>query len=78
MPIGFVRFLRSKPEQATHPVSRDERGKFIESSPYGKKNVSTRLLKEDELKLLEQSEKLGLSPAEIARIAIAEWLKNNG
>ena len=59
-------------------INRNERGRFIESSPYGKKNVSTRLLKQDELKLLEQSEKLGLSPAEIARIAIAEWLKNNG
>ncbi len=53
---------------------RNKKGKFIECSPYGKKNISTRLPKSDEEKLLKQSEKLGLSPAEIARIAIAEWL----
>lgn len=58
-------------------VKRSQKGTFIESSPFGKKNVSTRLLKEDEAKLIEQSKKFNLTPAEIARLAIAEWLKNH-
>lgn len=53
---------------------RDKEGKFLESSPYSKKQLAIRLLKQDEKKLREQAEKEGVTPTELARKAIAEWL----
>ena len=56
--------------------SRNEEGKFIESSPYGKKVISVRLLKDDQDEFLVVSEELGISPTELARQIISEWLRN--
>ncbi len=53
---------------------RDDKGKFIESSPFGKKLIAVRLFKSDQEKFFSQSEKLGISPTELARKAITEWL----
>ncbi len=53
---------------------RDSGGKFIKASPYGQKNIGIRLLKEDEAKLLKMAEEKGITPTEMGRIAIAEWL----
>lgn len=55
---------------------RNKEGKFVESSPFGKKVISVRLLKPDQDKLLIASEKLGVSPTELARQAISEWLES--
>lgn len=57
--------------------ARNERGQFANSSRYSEKIISVRLYKDDEVKLLKKSEELGLTPAQIARIAIAEWLEQN-
>ena len=55
---------------------RDKEGKFIETSPFGKKIISVRLLKSDQEKFLDQSKNRGLSPTELARVAISEWLES--
>ena len=54
---------------------RDKTGKFVESSPFGKKVISCRLYKTDQENFLNQSQELGLTPAELARLAIKEWLE---
>lgn len=54
---------------------RNSNGKFIESSPYGKKNLGIRLLKKDESTLIKMAKEKDITPTELARIAIAEWLK---
>ena len=54
---------------------RNEQGRFIESSPFGKKVISIRLLKPDEDKFLSVSQSLGVSPTELARQVINEWLE---
>ena len=54
--------------------SRNEEGKFVESSPYGKKVISVRLLKADQDEFLVIAEELGISPTELARRIISEWL----
>ena len=56
---------------------RNKEGKFVEYSPLGKRVISVRLPKPDENKLLSFSEKMGISPTELARMAISEWLKAN-
>ena len=55
---------------------RNEEGKFVESSPFGKKVISVRLLKDDQDKFLVISGELGISPTELARQIISEWLRN--
>ena len=55
---------------------RDKTGKFVESSPFGKNFIAVRLLKEDQDKFLVVSEELGVSPTELVRQVVSEWLKN--
>ena len=56
--------------------TRDSNGKFVKSSPYGNKNLGIRLLKKDELTLLEIAKQRDITPTELGRIAITEWLAN--
>ncbi len=56
---------------------RDEKGQFTDSTPYAKRILAVRLFKEDDKKISEKAKKKGMTPTEIARIAIAEWLKQN-
>ena len=55
---------------------RNEKGKFAEYSSLGKKLISVRLFKADQDKFLAIAEELGVSPTELARQAINDWLKN--
>ena len=55
--------------------ARNKKGEFTNSSPYSKKHLSVRLLKEDDKTLKDLAVKKNITPTELARIAIAEWLK---
>ena len=55
---------------------RNEEGKFVESSPFGKKVISVRLFKTDQDIFLTIAEELGISPTELARQVISDWLRN--
>ena len=54
---------------------RNKEGKFVKFSPLGDKTIGLRLYKEDQQKFLEVAEKFDMSPTELARYAIQEWLK---
>lgn len=54
---------------------RDREGKFLESSDLGDKTLGLRLFKKDQSKFLRIAEEMGLTPTELCREAINEWLK---
>ena len=56
---------------------RNKEGKFVKFSPLGDKNIGLRLYKEDQEIFLKIAEDFGMSPTELARHAIREWLKFN-
>ncbi|MGK7938308.1 MAG: hypothetical protein AB4206_21290 [Xenococcaceae cyanobacterium] len=54
---------------------RNKEGKFVKFSPLGDKNIGLRLYKEDQEIFLKIAKEFDMSPTELARYAIREWLK---
>ena len=54
---------------------RNKEGKFVKSSPLGDKTLGLRLYKKDQEKFLEIAKEFDMSPTELARYAIQEWLQ---